>query len=358
MVTPTKTEIYELARQRFAEHSIKNGMESITPTDSELRENGYVSQAISELMRDDIKAQAEEWEDYNGNLDNFEKKDFDSEEALKSGCYISGTSGSGKSDLGMLHAEQLVQKGVTVIVFDNSLDWVKRSSIPYSIKIREGEHFQYSFDLGKSWIFDMSLLNIEQQKQLVKMVCSELWRYQVRRAQAGKTLQWFYLIFEEGHNYFPQGCMRSKEYAEVVQILTGGRNFKIRFEAITQFSSMIDKNAMRYMKQRYFSYSDEPNDIDYISGFLGREHSKKLTELKSGQFLYKYGREIIEIEIEPYETLRKPEPYPNLMNVQAQAEPEQAEPQEPDLLQLAQWSFQIGSLLIFLIVVAIAFSSW
>jgi hypothetical protein len=32
--------------------------------------------------------------------------------------------------------------------------------------------------------------------------------------------------------------MRSKEFAEVVQMVTGGRNFKIMFELATQFVSM------------------------------------------------------------------------------------------------------------------------
>ena len=204
----------------------------------------------------------------------------------------------------------------------------------------------------------MSLLTVNQQKQLVKSVCQNLWSYQVRHAQQGKVLHQFYLVFEEGHNYFPQGCMRSKEYAEVVQVVTGGRNFNIRFEVITQFASMIDKDIMKYMRQRYFGYTDEPNDLDYVTGFLGREHSKKLTELKAGQFLYKYGTTIKQIEIEPYETLHKPHPYPRLLLEKAEEKEEHEETGETDLVKVAAVALQIGASSLFLACLAIALSSW
>ena len=267
--------------------------------------------------------------------------------------YVSGTTACGKSDLAMMHAEELIKEGVKVIVFDATLDWVKLSSLPYYLTVREGEHFQYSFDIG-SFIFDMSLLNITQQKKLVRIVCRELWKRQVRDAQQGKPLRQYYLIFEEGHNYFPQGCMRSHELADVVQLVTGGRNYKIRFEVITQFASMIDKDVMKYMKQRYFGYSDEPNDIDYITGFLGREHSKKLTELKAGQFLYKFGKKVRQIKNPIYESKTKSKPYPKLLE---EPEPKEDRP-ETDLLKFAAVVFQVGALLIFLFALAVTLSGW
>lgn len=379
MTTPTKNEIIQKATELYMQDNWKNF--DTTPEPEELKEEGYTQRARNELMSnvgngffEDIKDLVAESEyklvkikeneqQKPSDFENFPvetKETFDPQEALKSGCYISGTTGSGKSDLGMLHAEQLMHEDVTVIVFDATMDWMRRSSVPYVITVEPEKNFQYSFDLEHSFIFDMSLLNVEQQKQLVKMVCSELWHHQVRAAQAGKTLQWFYVVFEEGHIYFPQGCMRSKEYGQLVQIVTGGRNFKIRFEVITQFASMIDKDVMKYMRQRYFGYTDEPNDTEYVSGFLGREYSKQLESLKAGQFLYKYGRQIREIYNPIYESKTEPQPYPKLLDVQAEQkeveeQTEQAEPQEVNWLQLAQAGFQVGSLLVFLVVLAIAF---
>jgi Mrp family chromosome partitioning ATPase len=109
------------------------------------------------------------------------KTEFDVSEALKNGAYISGTTGSGKSDLAMYHAEAMIQAGVTVLVFDASQDWINRSSIPYYITIEPNVHFQYELN-GKSIIFDMSLLSSKQQKDIVKKICVDVWNHQVRNS--------------------------------------------------------------------------------------------------------------------------------------------------------------------------------
>ena len=151
--------------------------------------------------------------------------------------------------------------------------------------------------------------------------------------------------------------MRSNWYASLVQMVTGGRNFKIRFEVITQFASMIDKDVMKYMKQRYFGYSDEPNDVDYVTGFLGREHAKQLDELKAGQFLYKFGKVVRQVENEPYQNTKKPKPYPRLPTEKTEAH-EEAKKEETDLLRVAAMALQIGALFLFLACLAIALIGW
>jgi len=290
---------------------------------------------------------------------------FNSSEALKSGVYVSATTGHGKSDLAMSHADELIKEGVTVVVFDATMDWIKRSSIPHYVTVQLEQHFQYSLDVG-SIIFDMSLLNAEQQKRLVKMVCTEIWRHQVEKARRDELdpenpKDWIYIVFEEGHVYFPQGCMKSKDYAEMVQIVTGGRNYNIRFEIVVQFASMVDKDAMKYMRQRYFGYTDEPNDQNYVTNFLGtnrqrENYEQKLMNLKAGEFLYKHGREVNPIYNPIYEG-DGAKPLPPLvpsMQVEAIGEEETTESTKPDWLRLAQAGFQVGSLLIFLLVLAIS----
>lgn len=294
---------------------------------------------------------------------------FNPTEALKSGVYVSATTGHGKSDLAMNHADQLIKEGVTVVVFDATMDWIKRSSIPHYVTVQLEQYFQYSLDVG-SLIFDMSLLNAEQQKRLVKMVCTEIWRHQVEKARRDELdpenpKDWIYIVFEEGHIYFPQGCMRSKDYAEMVQIATGGRNYNIRFEIVVQFASMVDKDVMKYMRQRYFGYTDEPNDQNYVTNFLGtnrqrESYEQKLMNLKAGEFLYKHGREVKPIYNPIYEG-DGAKPLPPLvpsMQVEAIGEEETTEPAKPDWLRLAQMGLQIGSLLVFLFVVFLAFISY
>ena len=105
--------------------------------------------------------------------------------------------------------------------------------------------------------------------------------------------------------------MRAKAYRNTVRMMTQGRNYGIRFACITQFASLIDKNAMRYMRQRYIGYTDEPNDLEYILRFFPKRFreqvEKMLRKLEAGQFIYKCGDKINQIKIEPFTSSTKPQ---------------------------------------------------
>ena len=67
----------------------------VNPEPNELMEKGYYSQATSELMRDSAKAVNEEWEGYNEQWENL-NFECDLREAMKSGIYVSGATGTEK----------------------------------------------------------------------------------------------------------------------------------------------------------------------------------------------------------------------------------------------------------------------
>lgn len=231
-------------------------------------------------------------------------KTFNVNEALKSGAYVCATTGHGKSDLAMKHAQQMMDAGHVVVIFDNSADWIRRSSVPRYVLVEQGVPF--TVPIGESVIIDLSLLTPRKQFEVVDAVCKQIWNRQVKQTfKLGKPLKWFYLIFEEAQTYFPQGSFRAKKYDEMVRLFTGGRNFGIRVECVTQFSSMIDKNAMRYMRQRYFGFTDEPNDVEYVEEFLPNKWHGKLDKLQAGQFIYKFGSPRI-IENPIFESTTKP----------------------------------------------------
>lgn len=219
---------------------------------------------------------------------------IDIKEAEKSGFYISGSTGYGKTDLAMNIADQLTKNGNTVIVFDNTMDWMQRSSIG-NVYTAQSPEIPFVAIIQQNTIIDLSLLNPFEQRELVIKFCEQLWNHQVKLKQHGAQLKKYFLIFEEGHIYLPQGSMRSKANAPVVQVVTGGRNFGIRFGVITQFASMIDKDAMKYMKQRFFGYTDEPNDISYVTKFMSNKkkerdaYAEQLRNLQHGEFIFKNG---------------------------------------------------------------------
>lgn len=244
---------------------------------------------------------------------------FDVQEAMKSGSYISGTTGTGKSDVAMYQADMLMNEGITVFTFDGTQDWMSRSSIPYYQTVDAKKPLDVTFN-GDSTVFDISKLTIPHQKKLVEWFCKTIFEHQSEQLSKlrqhypyeslddlRERLPKYFVFFEEAHTYFPQGCMRAKAYENTVRLLTQGRNYNVRIGCITQFASLVDKNAIRYMKQRYFGYTDEPNDVDYIKGFI-RQEAQKLTTLKAGQFIYKHRNNIEKIQIQPFKTPHRPQP--------------------------------------------------
>jgi len=242
---------------------------------------------------------------------------FSTEEAMKSGVYISGTTGTGKSDIGMYQAEELMREGVIVIVFDPSQDWITRSSIRGYAMPKMDEYLWNGYIPQRNFIFDLSQLTIIEQQGFVEDFCKKLIEQQAKtKCEFGVYCDWkpkqYYIIFEEAQIYFPQGYMMSRSYRNTVRMMTQGRNFGVRFCCITQFASMIDKKAMRYMRQRYFGYTDEPNDTEYILKMFPKEFreqgTKYLMGLKAGQFIYKCGNAVDQFEIAPFQSETKPQP--------------------------------------------------
>ena len=268
---------------------------------------------------------------------------FDKEEAMRSGVYISGTTGTGKSDIAMYQAEELMKEGIIVIVFDPTQDWQNRSNIPsYTVT-------QTLLGFERNIIYDISHLTNTQQQELVEWFCKQLILYQASLPQEKRKPH--FIIFEEAHTYFPEGCMRAKRYQNTVRMMTQGRNYGIRFACITQFASLIDKNAMRYMKQRYIGYTDEPNDVEYILKFFPkqfREQAEKwLRKLEAGQFIYKCGDKYDQIQIQSYKSETKPQ----------QIIPSKIDPPEPPQKQNGSAILYLIIALLFVVAIIVGFGT-
>jgi DNA helicase HerA-like ATPase len=150
---------------------------------------------------------------------------------------------------------------------------------------------------NESMIYDLSTITLSQQREFVERFNRTLVESQIRSTKE----QWYFCIFEEAHTYFYQGSMRSTAMQYTVRALTQGRNFRISMSLVTQFSSMLDKDTMKFMVQRYFGASNEPNDVSYLKGFLNKQ-AQELKTLNSGEFLYFNKGKISKVSIEPYES--------------------------------------------------------
>jgi hypothetical protein len=295
---PKREQVLAHARELFFQQAYRNGMQNVnTPENSELLEGGFYGQSLSELMRDKSKAENTEWENYNENSDDLK---FDLEEAMKSGVLISGTTGTGKSDVAMYLTDRLMHEDIIVIVFDSSQDWQNRSSIPHyqTLTIPRIDKIP-----ERSAIFDISRLSVQGRQNLIESFSETLYRCQ----SMNPSRKQYFLVFEEGSSYFREGFMRGKRFSNTAMLMSEGRNYGVRFMVITQFFASIDKMSMRYMRQRYFGYTDELNDVSYIKAFLG-DQALKLRDLNAGEFVYYNAGRTTKISIEPYtSTIQKQE---------------------------------------------------
>jgi hypothetical protein len=106
----------------------------------------------------------------------------------------------------------------------------------------------------------------------------------------GDTLYNEFIVFEEAQTYLPNGALRlatrrSSPCEGVLDIVTVGANYGLRFGLLTQFPAMVDKAPVKITQQRYFGWTWEKNDVQYLKGFLSKAWIEKLQSLQKGEFI-------------------------------------------------------------------------
>ena len=215
---------------------------------------------------------------------------------------MSGTTGCGKSDIAMRCVDKLRKQGVICIIFDPSQDWLARYPADQFVKPNtlSGKPFLAEVRLVGTTVVDISTLTLTQTKTLVENFCENIFLQQAMRMPEKRNF--YFVVFEEAQTEFPQGILRAKRMQNVVRLLTQGRNFKIRIGMVTQFAAMLDKDCLKFAKQRWFGWTDEKNDVSYVSEWIGDEQAETLKYFDSGDFLYYFpSHNILEkIHIHPY----------------------------------------------------------
>ncbi len=220
---------------------------------------------------------------------------FDVDLAMKSGFFVAGTSGAGKSYFSYQLADNLIQKDIIVFVFDPSQAWIKNSNIQNKLTLKE-ETKNVFFKLKESTIFDLSYLYVSSMQKVVEKICGGIFKEKINHPNFSSRI---FLIFEEAQLYFLQGCFKGLKNGpkEALRIYTVGRNFGIRCGLITQFPANVDKLAVKMAEQRYFFKTGEPNDLAYIENFVGKENVGTLKTLNMGECLYNLNGETEKIKV-------------------------------------------------------------
>jgi len=303
---PKKEKVLERAKELFYDQAYRSGMQNVnSPEDSELLEGGFYAQAKSELMMS-LSRKHEEYGNYNDTMENlakFEPKEtipFNVKEALDNGFFICGTSQCGKSTLAKHLVKKLIEHGVAVKVLDVSKVWMRDSPISQITEVSTDQSVYSWFD--GSEVLDLSMLDARARVLFVNQYCKQIYVKHVKGFREPE-----FLIFEDAQTYLPNGSMRlsvrrSPIYDGVLDVVTVGANFGLRFGLITQFPALVDKSPVKITMQRYFGLTWEKNDIAYIKFFIGKEASEQLRSLNKGEFVYQYKDRIEKIQTEIYKS--------------------------------------------------------
>ncbi len=222
---------------------------------------------------------------------------FDVREAMESGIAVTGAPGSGKTTLLKFLAKILMREGVRVYVLDVSQAWNTNTPIGNVLQVK-GEAIDVPH---QSTVVDLSALSFRQKQwwanEFVRVVYS---------AHVQGYSQKEFIILEEAHTYIPSGALKSpQKYEPMINLVTVGRNFTVRYALATQFPAMADANLFKSPQQRYFGWTTEYNDVNRVRSYFPREEKesleKRLRDLGRLKFLYMYRNDLREFRITPYD---------------------------------------------------------
>lgn len=291
-LTPTKQQLEEKALELWRSDQVRSGCMELAETNpeyEELIEGGYVALAQNLLMRNDSTYKdyleselGQNVEDYRNEVKPF---DFDVEEGKRTGTMIIGGRGTGKSNLAKIIAEQYMEGGSVVKVFDVSRTWLE-SSIPSYVEVTQNTAY-LDIELYESVVFDLSRLYPKQVKNFVTQIIAKEFEIQVNTPKNMRN--WIIYVFEDSAVSLPRNRLTSREGEELLRLMSVGRNYDLGYLAIVQRPSLTDVTAFELSFQKYFGRLDGENDKRKIRSYIGKDYVDMLDSLEIGEFLYDKG---------------------------------------------------------------------
>ena len=295
MTTPKKNEIIEKAIQIWKEDRFKKGQPyELNPEIEELKEEGFLNQAQSELMRDSYRSAIENKDFFE--MENFDSFQFDQHLGLTCGTFISGGRGCGKSSLAKTITDIFLKEGYVVRVFDNSQTW-RRSNIPNLVIVKPYTNFEPQY--GDSYVFDISMLDIEQQKAFIENVVDKEFQHTANLNENERN--WRIYVFEECEILISTH-ERSKK---ILRLCATGRNLKLSYIAISQRFQIVSTNLISMSGQLYLGMMHEFNDLKRAYNWIGNS-TKELAKLDVGQFIRYCKGNMAKMNVELFTSKTKP----------------------------------------------------
>jgi len=236
------------------------------------------------------------------------------ETILNECCFISGGRRSGKTNLGILLVDQLLKNDVQVKVVDSSRQWLKRSSVPYYVKVASPRVSSYGlfaiWNLPNVWnaVYDCSRLTTPELREFVQGMMQNDFQEAVFLDEQGVQVKVCYIL-EECQNLIPNSALRSYSFQEISRFVTQGRNFGLSYIALTQRLASVDSNLVEISGLKYFGKTEGDNNRRKAKAWLSKEHLEKAKDLRTGEFIFQYGSKITLEKVPLFYSLTKPQLY-------------------------------------------------
>jgi len=227
-------------------------------------------------------------------------------------CFISGGRRSGKTNLGILLVDQLLKNGVQVKVIDSSRQWLKRSSVPYYVKVASARISSYGlftiWDLPNVWncVYDCSRLTTAKMREFVSGMMEQDFQEAVILDEQGVQVRACYVL-EECQNLIPNSALRSYSFQEISRFVTQGRNFGLSYIALTQRLASVDSNLVEISGLKYFGKTEGDNNRRKAKAWLSKEYLNKAKDLVTGEFLQQYGSRIALEKVLLFQSPKQPQ---------------------------------------------------
>jgi len=279
MTTPQKSEILAKATELYHEDNWQ--ISDINPTEDELRESGYVSQAMSELMRVNpyvVEIRKEKGTERMAALDS---EMFPMDLIMREACFVTGGRGSGKSNLLKLLVSEALRRKVQLKVIDSTLTW---KGFPLdTIRVKKPK-------VLSKWnaIYDTSRLSVLEMRDFAQRMMRLDLEEAIRLTDIGYQPRCFYVI-EEVQNVIMPNSLRMLKFQEISRFCTQGRNFGLSYVCSTQRLSSTDTTLVEISGVKYWFKLEGDNNLKKARAWLDKYEAWNLRNLETGQCYIQIG---------------------------------------------------------------------
>lgn len=209
---------------------------------------------------------------------------------LTSRAFVTGKSGSGKSNTVGVICEQILDQSLPLMVIDTEGEYygLKEQYELLHVGATEECDLQVTVDHAEKLaelaleqnvpiILDISgFIDEDEANQLIEQTLRHLFQ------KEQKLKKPFPVVLEEAHNYIPQ--QGKSDLSEIViKIGKQGRKRGLGIMAVSQRPADVKKSFITQCDWRIWHYFDYNNDLDVAKDILGKEYADRIADFEPGE---------------------------------------------------------------------------